>query len=759
MAGINRTALNYDRANEDQVMAEYLSSIAARPHMAISPGFASTVLNLTREFWAPFFPAKKALLNAWGTTDYPLEYFLVANAGVPRIELAHRIIELKGAYGFPIQNEFVEAGLINRLERGAVEELGILPLCTSGDRLYCLVDRENQQLSPGQIARYNDDLLIVPIGSVSDLPARLEKLFKELDKHDTTNRRLGEYLVQLGMLSDKQLQEALEVQVESGEKLGMVLVRLTYISEPVFYESLAALLELPFYRRTTDLTKLVDNEFSRKLPRAYCERNLIIVLRHEGGTLWVATDEPKSLDKIHSISTVFHTDNIHIGVASPSSLRNAIRIIYGENEGSFSVQSPVIDVDRTGLPEVVEIGSGIPKFLDYLMYEGIRKKSSDIHIECYKKKVDIKLRIDGQLHKMANTKFISVKNVKSLLAKIKVDARLDIAEQRRPQDGVIRKRIDGQVVDFRVAIVPSLWGENAVLRILNQSQSKPKLEELGLSPAKLASFRRLVQNPQGLILVTGPTGSGKTTTLYAVLQELLKSARKIVTVEDPIEYAIEGVAQSQVDDLIGNTFDKYLRSFMRCDPEIILVGEIRDSETARMTARAALTGHLVLSTLHVSDSISTVRRLIDLGVEENLVSQILLGVVSQRLARKTCSHCSEVYKPDPDLVEEFFPAGVPRGARFTKGVGCPLCDHTGYAGRLSLVEFWAPDDDERMLIDAGADAQAIRGAAIAGGMGLLAADAVDKVLQGRTSLEEIRMKVPLTQIVSYRSTIKGNPAA
>jgi type IV pilus assembly protein PilB len=406
------------------------------------------------------------------------------------------------------------------------------------------------------------------------------------------------------------------------------------------------------------------------------------------------------------------------------------------------------------LNEIVEIGSGIPKFLDYLLYEGIRRLSSDIHIECYENRVDIKLRIDGVLHNLADTKFITPANVRSLVAKIKVDAKLDIAEQRRPQDGVIRKHVGGQIVDFRVAICPSLWGENAVMRILNQTQKMPKLDEMGFSTAKLEKFRRLIQNPQGFIIMTGPTGSGKTTTLYAILQELMQFNLKIVTVEDPIEYAIGGIQQSQANVDIGNTFDRYLRSFMRCDPDVILVGEIRDPETAQMATRAALTGHLVLSTLHVNDSISTVRRLIDLGVEANLVSQTLLGVISQRLTRRSCSHCLHPYKPEPELMAEFFPEGAPGDLRFVRGTGCSSCDHSGYAGRLALVEFWAPEEPERILIDVGSDVASLRKEAIKGGMEMLVADALDKIARGLTTMEEVRKVVPFTQIVNFRRAVR-----
>jgi type IV pilus assembly protein PilB len=736
------------------ILAEFLETLSNRPQMAIKPWFASALLNLTQDYWSPTFPAKGNLLGAWAQTDFPLEYFLVANGGVPRIELLHKIIELKGTYGFPLLNEFVESGVGRRISQTEAEELGLLPLASCDDRLYCLAEQHNPLLSPGQVFSRQDQLKFIPLGRIANACDLLGELYMNLELHDSSNRKLGEYLVQLGILTSPQLEEALRFQRDTGERLGVILIRLGRISEAVFYEALAALHSLPFYRRSTDLIKLTDVDLAKRLPRAYCERNLLLALRQEGDVLWVATDEPKGLDKVAALGTVFHTDKLHLGVAAPSSIRNALNYLYGGQDGSFNLDVSVQTINKSALNEVVEIGSGIPKFLDYLLYEGIRRHSSDIHIECFEKRVEIKLRIDGELQSLTDTKFITPANVRSLVAKIKVDAKLDIAEQRRPQDGVIRKHVGGQVVDFRVAIVPSLWGENAVLRILNQSQKMPKLNEMGFSTAKLAKFRRLIQNPQGFIIMTGPTGSGKTTTLYAILQELLKSGVKIVTIEDPIEYAIDGIQQSQANVDIGNTFDRYLRSFMRCDPDVILIGEIRDPETAQMATRAALTGHLVLSTLHVNDSISTVRRLIDLGVEPNLVSQTLLGVISQRLTRKSCRHCLHPYKPDPELTAEFFPDGVPGEIHFVRGTGCSSCDHTGYAGRLALVEFWAPEEHERILIDTGSDVAALRKAALKGGMEMLVADALDKVAKGLTTMEEVRKVLPFTQIVNYRRAVR-----
>ncbi|NTV13246.1 MAG: Flp pilus assembly complex ATPase component TadA [Desulfobulbaceae bacterium] len=736
------------------VLADFLETISDRPQMAINAGFASALLNLTKDYWSPIFPAQSNLLNAWVQTDYPLEYFLVANGGVPRVELLHKIIELKGTYGFPLMNEFVEAGLGRRVSQAAAEKLGLLPLATCHNRLYCLIEQNNRDLAPGRVLHSSGALDIVPIGRVANVSELLGELYMSLDLHDSSNRRLGEYLVQLGILTTGQLDEALRLQADSGERLGVILIRLGRISEAAFYEALAALQSMPFYRRSTDLIKLTDVALAKRLPRAYCERNLLLAMRQEGDVLWVVTDEPKGLEKVAALGTVYHTDKLHLGVAAPSSIRNALNYLYGDQDGSFNLDVAVQTVDLSELHESVEIGSGIPKFLDYLLYEGIRRRSSDIHIECYEKRVDIKLRIDGELHNLADTKFITPANVRSLVAKIKVDSKLDIAEQRRPQDGVIRKHVGGQIVDFRVAICPSLWGENAVLRILNQSVKMPKLDEMGFSAVKLAKFRRLIQNPQGFIIMTGPTGSGKTTTLYAILQELLKFDLKIVTVEDPIEYAVDGIQQSQANVDIGNSFDRYLRSFMRCDPDVILVGEIRDPETAQMATRAALTGHLVLSTLHVNDSISTVRRLVDLGVEPNLVSQTLLGVISQRLTRKSCRHCLHPYKPEAELLAEFFPEGVPGDLHFVRGTGCSSCEHTGYSGRLALVEFWSPVEEERILIDACPDAGTLRKAAIRGGMEMLVADAIDKIAKGLTTMEEVRKVVPFTQIVNYWRAVR-----
>jgi type II secretory ATPase GspE/PulE/Tfp pilus assembly ATPase PilB-like protein len=312
-------------------------------------------------------------------------------------------------------------------------------------------------------------------------------------------------------------------------------------------------------------------------------------------------------------------------------------------------------------------------------------------------------------------------------------------------------------VDFRVATQPTLWGENVMLRVLQQGMRVPRMDELGFEPEVLARLRRLIHNPQGLVLVTGPTGSGKTTTLYALLQELNHPDVKILTAEDPIEYVVDGIQQSQVNEDIGNSFDHYVRAFMRQDPDILLVGEIRDKETARSTLRAALTGHLILSTVHANDVFGVVRRIMDLDVEESLLSQTLLCVLGQRLARRVCLGCAEPSTPKPELLAEFFPSGVPAGARLVRGRGCEACEGTGYSGRSALMEFWELDDRERDLLEKGAEVSALRKAAIDGGFRSLMAHAQRLALEGVTTLEELRAVVPYEGIARYRGLVSRPP--
>ena len=494
---------------------------------------------------------------------------------------------------------------------------------------------------------------------------------------------------------------------------------------------------------------MADPLVCRQLPLVFAKNNKILPLRSEGDTLWLAVADPHNQEQIDAAAIALKASNVQLGIASPSALQAAMNSLYQEQADVMDLFMPVEDLADEVQVDSVTIQAEMPRYLHYIMYEAVRKNASDIHLERYENQVIIKFRIDGHLRMVREMTFLNGRNVQSFINKIKIDAKLDIAEQRRPQDGVIRKYVNDNVVDFRVAIVPTLWGENVVLRVLNQSSHIPRLAELGLPAQELRTFEHIIKNPQGYILLTGPTGCGKTTTLYAILQELVKTDKKIITAEDPIEYAISGIQQSQVNDAIGNTFEKYMRSFMRLDPDIILVGEIRDQDTAMMATKAAMTGHLVLSTLHVNDSVSSVRRLADLQVELNLISQTLLAVISQRLARKICPNCLHPYEPDGLLLENAFPNGLPMDISFVHGSGCLACDHTGYHGRLAFVEFWQPKVEERSLIDQGCDGYKLQQAAVENGLKLLAADALEKVQHGLTTIEEVTGTVPMSQIEVY----------
>lgn len=660
------------------------------------------------------------------------ERYLIDQMHVPRAELLRVILELKGAYGLPLDGEWVEAAVGKSFDAERAAAARIVPLAVYGRRLYYLQDDAGGAAPP---AEYTG----VALGAVPSAAARAARLYDVLAKYAAQNKRFGEYLVKLSAVTQEQVDHALDEQRAHGWHLGQTLVREGAMSEQTAAEMLAAFLDLPYYNMAR-LRELADVEVTRRIPRSFARKNRVIALRKEGDTAWIAAADPQPDEVFVNLAAALECKRHHVGLAAGSDLLNILNSLYGVGgeEGVFVVDS----VEAPGDESAAFASGEVRQLMHYILSQGVRQRASDIHVERYEDRVAVKYRIDGVLVEAKDAP-LNKGNIAAFLVKLKVDARLDIAERRRPQDGVIRGRIEGQVVDLRIATQPTIWGENAVIRILNQSAGVPTLDELGFSPAVLSRFRRLTQSPQGLVLLTGPTGCGKTTTLYATLKEINNSEIKIVTAEDPVEYAIDGVQQSQINDVIGNTFDRFLKGFLRQDPDVILVGEIRDRETAEMTIRAALTGHLIFSTLHVNDAVGVVRRLMDLGVEPNLISQTLLCVIGQRLARKNCPRCLEPYTPDAELLREFRalnPAGLRRGR------GCPACRHSGYAGRTALVEFWEPDQATRDLIDRRADTSEVLKAAIAGGMTLLIDDALAKVEAGKTTLEELRNTISPDQI-------------
>jgi type IV pilus assembly protein PilB len=702
---------------------------------------AAALIELLRIHLGLDLPAADKLLEA----DKPVELALIEDYGVPRKELVRTLLEVKGVYGLPFGNDWAEASIARSIPFESARSLGILPLALLHNRLYCLLgENADGGEAAGQAAAMLG-LTLVPLGHVfGELP--LDAMYGSMGQYDVHNRRFGEFLVESRLVTKAQLESALKYQKEHGWHIGQAFVKMGVLTEQAMAEELAAFLDMPFYS-SARLREVVSEEFTRKLPRGFAVKNRMIALRKDGETVWVATSDPHNEEALTNVAKAYGGKQTHIGIAAASDVLNLINTIYGTGaeEPLYAIEPGEV---REESPDLFA-HSEIHRIVYQILVTGVRRKASDIHIERYENDALLKYRVDGILVENKESP-LNKMNVSAVIAKIKVDARLDISERRRPQDGVIRSRLDNQLIDLRVATQPTIWGENVVIRILNQTVSVPTLENLGFTPDVLARFRRLLLNPQGLILLTGPTGCGKTTTLYAVLKEINNSEIKIVTAEDPVEYSIAGVQQSQVNELIGNTFERFLRGFLRQDPDVILVGEIRDKETAEMTVRAALTGHLIFSTLHVNDAVGVVRRFTDLGIEPNLITQTLLCVISQRLARRVCQACSEPYTPPLALVKEIYPDGAPAGAAFRRGRGCALCGHTGYVGRIALIEFWEPDERLRTLIDRGSDVSELRRVALTGGLRTLVEDAQVKAGAGETTLEELRSVIPYEQIVRAR---------
>jgi type II secretory ATPase GspE/PulE/Tfp pilus assembly ATPase PilB-like protein len=531
-------------------------------------------------------------------------------------------------------------------------------------------------------------------------------------------------------------------------------------AEPDIYDAVAAFLDRPLLSAGR-AGELFDGQ--QRADRSFVDAEGVVVLRVIDDHLLVAASrvpDPCTLEGMLAAAKCRSAAGYAI---APSELQRLADRIYGPATTVTATTGPLLEIfsaPEEELPATIDLSRfpGVAKGLQALILQAIQQRASDIHVERYRQRIDVRLRVDGVLRRI-DAPWLTPESAQAFVTKVKVDAHLDIAERRRPQDGVIRRRLSDRKIDIRVAIQPTLWGENVVMRILDQGAGVPTLDDLGFEPDVLAELRRLIHNPQGLILLAGPTGCGKTSTLYAVLRELLHDELKIVTAEDPIEYAIDGVQQSQVNEPIGDTFDRYLRAFLRQDPDVILVGEIRDAVTAESAVRAAQTGHLVLSTLHVNDAQGVVRRLIDLGIAPSLVSQTLLCVVSQRLSRRVCRDCRQPVTPEPALVRELYPAGPPSPAQFMRGAGCPRCRDTGYRGRVAVVELWHPDRDTRSLIDRGATTEALVDQAIASGMRTLVADATDKAAAGITTVDELHAVLSYDQIARHRERFSSRARA
>lgn len=482
----------------------------------------------------------------------------------------------------------------------------------------------------------------------------------------------------------------------------------------------------------------VDISLLRQVPYFYSKNNLIMPLRINDGFLIAAVYGSNGLLAAVELAGKYGL-KVYPLKAEQGIITEAISKFYGQISNAEEVMDNMDAEDLSSVAtefekprDILELTEDAPiiRLLNALFQQAFKERASDIHIEPYEKDLEVRMRIDGILHKILRPPKIIQD---ALISRVKIMANLDIAEKRLPQDGRIRLLIGGQDIDLRVSVIPTSFGERAVLRLLDRKQGLIGLYEVGLDKKDGVKFEKLLEHTSGIILVTGPTGSGKTTTLYAALNRIHTEGRNIITVEDPVEYQLKGIGQMQVNPKIGLTFASGLRSILRQDPDIIMVGEIRDFETAEIAIQASLTGHLVLSTLHTNDAVSALARLADMGMEPFLVASSLVAVVAQRLVRTICPHCKEVYQP-PSSETAYFPLPV---KELYKGKGCSECRQSGYHGRTGIYEILTIDNKLRQMIAARVDAQTIKDYAVSKGMRTLYSEGVDKVMKGITTLQEI----------------------
>ncbi len=561
------------------------------------------------------------------------------------------------------------------------------------------------------------------------------------------SRRLGDLLVADGLLTPEQLQKALAEQKGSTDKLGSILIRLGFINE----EQLIGFLSRQYGVPSITLSQLVvDTEVLKLVPPAIAKKYEVLPVRRMGNSLALAMADPTNVFALDDISFMTNLQVLPL-VASQSAIKKAIDRHYeSKTEAIASVMQDmstdlsnveVVEGDEEGAKvdvfELKESADEAPvvKLVNMVLVDAIQKGASDIHFESYEKVFRIRFRIDGVLHEMlAPPKRLEA----AILSRIKIMSNLDIAERRLPQDGRIKLRYSTREIDFRVSTLPTIFGEKAVLRILDKEALQLDLTKLGFDDWSLEKFNAAIHQPYGMVLITGPTGSGKTTTLYSAIHTINSPEHNIMTAEDPVEYNLKGVNQVQINEGVGRTFAAALRSFLRQDPDVILVGETRDLETAQISIRAALTGHLVFSTLHTNDCPSTIARLLDMGIQPFLVASSLLLILAQRLGRKICKACKEPYEGDEETLVPY--GHVPTGkgkVTFYKGKGCPTCNFTGMKGRVAIYEVMPISEELRDAILRNAPTAELRELAQSQGMKTLRQNGLLKVLEGTTTVEEV----------------------
>jgi len=555
-------------------------------------------------------------------------------------------------------------------------------------------------------------------------------------------RQVGQVLLARGLITQEQIEAAVAEQAARGHRklLGEIMIELGMISEDQLLEALADAYNVPYARLTP---RLADAKVIELIPRDFLEKHAILPLFKIRGVLTVALSEPSNVFLVEEIARI--TDcKVQVVVASAADVK-AILGQYVNAANVFVIDDIIEDVssdtfalieskaDDISSLEGMAGDSPVIKLVNYLIYTAVKSGASDVHIEPDEGLLRVRQRVDGVLYEKLTPPH---QMMAPIVSRIKIMAGLDIAERRLPQDGGIHVMMDGRPIDLRVSTLPNLHGEKVVIRIIDNSLSLVSLETLGFSIGMLKTLRRHLAQPHGLILVTGPTGSGKSTTLYAALAEINSPQRNVCTVEDPIEYNLRAVNQFQVNEKIELTFGTVLRSLLRQDPDVIMVGEIRDEDTAKTAVQAALTGHMVLSTLHTNDAVSAITRLNNIGVENFLISAALEAVLAQRLVRKVCPHCKTEYEPSPNIKRVMEKAGLAAEA-LVHGEGCSRCNNSGYSGRIGVYELFIPSDEIRQAISDAQTLQKLRDMAKTLKMDVLMVDGLTKAKAGITTVEEV----------------------
>ncbi|HOW73417.1 MAG TPA: type II secretion system ATPase GspE [Phycisphaerae bacterium] len=552
---------------------------------------------------------------------------------------------------------------------------------------------------------------------------------------------VGEILLERGLITSEQLETARAARKGPQDRIDRILVRMGFVEEREALKVVGEQMCIP----VVDLTEVkIDPALLKQMPTRLIHKRQLIPIEKTADTLRVATAEAYDINAFDELRMLTGL-KVEVVLASESEIQRLIRQHFGvggstidemieEQEESEDVELLSESVDENG--DLIEMAqeATVVKLVNDILAEAIRDKASDIHIEPFEHNLKIRYRIDGVLQSTPVPPQIQ-RFQAAIISRIKIMSNLNIAEKRLPQDGGFKARIHGREIDFRVSVVPTGYGEAVVLRILDRQSINLSLQQLGMADEVLETFETLITRPHGIILVTGPTGSGKTTTLYAALHTIVSDEIKILTIEDPIEYYLEGINQVQTSEKIGLSFSRALRSFLRHDPDVILVGEIRDRETAEVAINASLTGHLVFSTLHTNDAAGATTRLLDMGVEPFLVSSSVEGILAQRLVRSICKNCMEAYTPDYAAL----PADLKLepGQQLHRGRGCRECRHIGYKGRLGIFELMTMNEEIRELVVQRASAGKILRAATHAGLRLLREDGWDKVRRGQTTPEEV----------------------